>query len=132
MSRTVMIVDDVPFVRKTLSEILTAAHFTVVAEAADGKEAIEHYIKLQPDLVTMDVVMPNMSGIEATRKLVKADKNAKIVMVSAMGQESLIMEAINAGAKDYVLKPFDAEEIVKTLEHVLTSSDAMVKRTSVI
>src|SRR5438045_1142566 len=102
MAQTVLIVDDIEFVRKTLREILTEANYDVVGEAADGQEATELYAKLRPNVVTMDVVMPGMSGIEATRKIVKMDKTARVVIISAMGQESLIMEAINAGARDYI------------------------------
>ncbi|MBU6374410.1 MAG: response regulator [Bdellovibrionales bacterium] len=116
---TVLIVDDVAFVRATLSKILTDNGYDVVSEASSGTEAIEQYGRLSPDLVTMDVVMPKMSGIEATRKIMKAHPGARIVMISAMGQESLVMEAIHAGARDYLLKPFSSEEIVKTLSHVL-------------
>lgn len=128
MARTVLIVDDVAFVRKTLSTILTAAHFQVVGEAKDGIEAMEMYERLKPDVVTMDVVMPRMSGIEATRKIIKKNKEACIVIVSAMGQESLVMDAIGAGARDYVMKPFSPQDIVKTLEHVLKGSEDTGKR----
>jgi two-component system chemotaxis response regulator CheY len=117
--RRVMIVDDVAFVRKTLTEILTAAHYQVVGEAKDGAEAVEMYERLKPDLVTMDVVMPGMSGIEATKRIVKSDKSARVVIISAMGQESLVMEAINVGAKDYMLKPFSAADVLKTVERAL-------------
>ena len=116
MARTVLICDDVEFVRKTLTEILTEARYQVVGEAADGEQAVEQYRKLRPDLVTMDIVMPRMSGIEATQKIVKLDKEAKIVIISAMGQESLVMEAINVGARDYILKPFKSTDVLKTLE----------------
>jgi two-component system chemotaxis response regulator CheY len=116
MNRKVLIVDDVAFVRKTLSDILTQAGYQVVGEAADGQEAVELYVETRPDLVTMDVVMPQMSGIEATRKIIKLDKEARVVIISAMGQENLVMEAINVGAKDYVLKPFSAADVLKTLE----------------
>jgi two-component system chemotaxis response regulator CheY len=119
MARTVLIVDDVAFVRKTLSEILTKADYRVVGEASNGTEAIAMYAKLRPDIVTMDVVMPQMSGIEATRRLLRDDKNARIVIISAMGQETMIMEAINVGAKDYVLKPFSSEEVLKTIDRAL-------------
>lgn len=118
--RTVLIVDDVEFVRKTLREIFAqSGGYQVVGEAADGLEAITRYAELRPDVVTMDMVMPEMSGIEATRRLCKMDKNARVVMVSAMGQENLVMEAINAGARDYVLKPFSADMILKTVDRVM-------------
>ena len=123
MSKKILIVDDVAFVRKTLSEIVTQAGYQVVGEAADGQEAVERYVETRPDLVTMDVVMPMMSGIEATRKIMKLDKDARVVIISAMGQENLVMEAINVGAKDYVLKPFSAADVLKTLERAfLTES----------
>lgn len=130
MAKTVLVVDDVAFVRKTLTDLLTEAHYQVVGEAADGVKAFDMYAKLRPDLVTMDIVMPGMSGIEATRKILKADKEACIVIVSAMGQESLVMEAINAGAKDYVLKPFSSMDVLKTLERALLDESQLMNRTS--
>jgi len=123
MARTVLIVDDVEFVRKTLSELLVQNHYQVVAEATNGLEAVELYARHRPDLVTMDIVMPKLSGIEATRRIIKSDKDAKIVMLSAMGQESLVMEAINAGAMDYLMKPFSRHEVIRTLEHILSGRD---------
>ena len=123
MAKTILVVDDVAFVRKTLAEILTAAHYQVVGEAQDGHQAIEMYVALRPDLVTMDIVMPQMSGIDATRRIVKLDKNAKVAIVSAMGQENLVMEAINVGAKDYILKPFSAAEVLKTVERIFSSDE---------
>jgi two-component system chemotaxis response regulator CheY len=128
MAKTVLIVDDVPFVRATLAEILTEAHYVVIGEAADGIEAVEMYGKLRPDVVTMDIVMPKMSGIDATRRIVKADKDACVVIVSAMGQESLVMEAVNVGAKDYILKPFSAADVLKTLERALLDESQMMNR----
>ncbi len=119
MAKKVLIVDDVAFVRKTLADILVEAHYQVVGEAADGLEALELYAKLRPDVVTMDIVMPKMSGIEATQKIVKMDKDARVVIVSAMGQVNLVMEAINVGAKDYVMKPFSSSDVIKTIERAL-------------
>lgn len=123
MKRTVLVVDDVAFVRKTLTQILTEGLFQVVGEAVDGSEAIEMYAKLQPDLVTMDIVMPKLGGIEATRRLVSYDKDAKVVIVSAMNQENLVMDAINVGACDYILKPFSAKDVIQTLERVLAGDE---------
>ena len=120
MSRKVLVVDDVAFVRKTLSDLLTQAGYQVVGEATDGTDAVAKYMQLRPDLVTMDVVMPQMSGIEATKKIIKLDKDARVIIISAMGQENLVMEAINVGAKDYVLKPFSAQEVLKTLERAMS------------
>ena len=128
MARTALVVDDVGFVRKTLTKILTDSNYQVIGEAEDGHTAVQLYKKLQPDVVTMDVVMPQMSGIEATRKIVQMDKGARIVIISAMEQESIIMEAINAGARDYVLKPFTVEDIVKTLERVFVGDDQLVEK----
>ena len=116
---TVLVVDDVSVVRSILSALLTQNGFEVVGEAASGIEAMELFAKLSPDLVTMDVVMPKMSGIEAIRKMTKSWPHSKVIVVSAMGQESLVMEAIHAGAKGYILKPFSSEEVVSTLRRVL-------------
>jgi two-component system chemotaxis response regulator CheY len=119
MQKTVLVVDDVAFVRKTLTEILTEGGYTVVGEAADGEEALEKWKTLRPALVTMDVVMPKMSGIEATREIMKADKNALVVMVSAMDQIHLVMEAIHVGAKDYVQKPFHSADVLNVIGRTL-------------
>lgn len=124
MTKTVMIVDDVAFVRKTLSDILSDAHFKVVGEAANGKEALDMYPKLRPDIVTMDIVMPELSGIDATRRICKMDKDAKVIIISAMGQENFVMEAINVGAKDFILKPFSADDVVRTIERVMAADES--------
>ena len=119
MAKTVLIVDDVAFVRKTLAEILREAGYSVVGEAADGKEAIEKWRELRPDVVTMDVVMPNLSGIDATKEIMKTDRNAVVVMISAMDQIHLVMEAINVGAKDYIQKPFHSQDVLNVLSRAI-------------
>jgi two-component system chemotaxis response regulator CheY len=116
MAKTILVVDDIAFVRKTLTEILTEAHYEVIGQAADGREAINLYTKLKPDLVTLDLVMPKMSGIEAARQITKMDPSSRIIMITAMAHENLIMEAINSGARDYVLKPFTTPDILKALD----------------
>jgi two-component system chemotaxis response regulator CheY len=119
MRPRILVVDDVEFVRKTLAQILEDAGFEVVGFAQDGEEAITRYSEIKPDIVTMDVVMPRKSGTEATRAILSLDPRARIVMVSALGQESIIMEAIHLGASDYILKPFKKNEIADCLNRVL-------------
>lgn len=128
MARTVIIVDDAAFVRKTLHRIISEANYQVVGEAEDGQSAIQLYKKLKPDLVTMDVVMPVMSGIEATKKITQFDRAARVVIISAMQQENLIIDAINAGARDYIFKPFTADEIIKTLDRVFIGDEQLVEK----
>jgi len=120
MPRTVLIVDDVAYVRKTLADIFKEARYQVVGEAASAAQAMELYVKNRPDLVTMDIVMAEMSGIEATRQLLKIDKDARVVMVSGLGQEHLVMDAIHVGARDYITKPFKAADIIRTAERTLS------------
>ena len=120
--KTVLIVDDIPFVRKTLKQILSSHGYKVVGEAANGEEAIHLYRETQPDVVTMDLVMPTLNGVEATKRIMKFDPNATIVILSSMMQENLITEAILAGAKDYIVKPFQTEEVLKVMETVTQTS----------
>jgi two-component system chemotaxis response regulator CheY len=119
MTKRVLVVDDAIFMRNMIKDIFSGGGFEVVGEAANGLEAVERYEALRPDLTTMDIVMPFKSGIEATREIVKRDPRAVIVMCSALGQESLVMEAIEAGASDFVVKPFKAEDVLAVVKKVL-------------
>ena len=116
----VLVVDDAMLIRRMVTDVLVAdPSIEVVGEAANGLEAVEKYKELKPDLTTMDIVMPFKSGIEATREIVKADERAVIVMCSALGQESLVMEAIEAGASDFIVKPFKSEDVLSVVKKVL-------------
>jgi len=118
MAKTALIVDDTAFMRMTLKNHLLENGYEIIGEGADGQEAIEIYNKHKPDLVTMDITMPNLDGIEATKKIIDIDQSAVIMMVSAMGQKSLVMEAIKAGAKDFVVKPFQPDRIAQALQNI--------------
>ncbi|HPW45703.1 MAG TPA: response regulator [bacterium] len=112
----ILIVDDAIFMRKMLSDILKEAGHRIAGEAANGKEAVEMYTKLKPDLVTMDIIMPEMNGIDAVKQIIESDERAVILVVSAMGQQQLVVEAIQAGAKDFVVKPFESARILAAVE----------------
>ena len=114
-----LVCDDAIFMRTMISDILTQAGFEVVGEAESGAQAVEKYRSLKPDLVTMDIVMPDMGGIEAVREICKTDPDAKILMCSAMGQQALVVEAIQAGAKDFVVKPFQPSRVLEAVQRVL-------------
>ena len=114
-----LVCDDAIFMRTMISDILTQAGFEVVGEAESGSQAVEKYHALKPDLVTMDIVMPDMGGIEAVREICKTDPDAKILMCSAMGQQALVVEAIQAGAKDFVVKPFQPSRVLEAVQRVL-------------
>ncbi len=123
MSKKALVVDDVPFARRIISDILRGAGYQVIAEAADGDHAIEAYKKHNPDFVTMDIVMPNRNGIEACRKIIENHAEAKIIIISAMTQEQLLMDAINAGARDYILKPFKAQDLERSVIKLFADED---------
>ena len=122
MAKRILVVDDTVFTRSLIRDIFTAAGFEVVGEAANGVEAVERFRELRPDLVTIDIVMPFKSGIEATREIVREDRAAVVVMCSALGQESLVMEAIEAGATDFIVKPFQGDDVIRTARKVLGES----------
>ncbi len=122
--KTVLIVDDIPYVRKTLKQILSARGFKVVGEAENGEMAIELYQDLQPDVVTMDLVMPVMNGVDATKRILNINPDARVVILSAMMQENLVADAIMAGAKDYIIKPFQTDEVMKVMNQVCSQPNA--------
>lgn len=115
----ILIVDDAVFMRRMLADILKQGGYEIAGEAANGKESIEQYKKVKPDIVTMDIIMPEMGGIEAVKEIVDSDRDAKILMVSAMGQQQLVVEAIQAGAKDFIVKPFEASRVLSAVERLL-------------
>lgn len=115
----VLIVDDAAFMRMMLKDILTKNGYDVAGEAANGLKAVELYKQERPDIVTMDITMPEMDGIQAVKEIKSFDPNAKIVMCSAMGQQAMVMEAIKSGAKDFIVKPFQPERVLEALKKVL-------------
>ena len=115
----ILVVDDAGFMRKMVQTHLTKAGYTDFIEGEDGARAVELYKENKPDLVIMDITMPNMNGIDALREIKSNDPDAKVVMCSAMGQEAMVMDAIKLGALDFIVKPFKADRIVQTVNKVL-------------
>jgi two-component system chemotaxis response regulator CheY len=115
MSKRIMIVDDAIFMRMKLKDIVEKNGYEVVAEAQNGAEAIEKYRAERPEIVTMDITMPEMNGIEALKGIRQIDPHAKVVMCSAMGQQAMVMEAIQAGATDFIVKPFETDRVLDSL-----------------
>lgn len=115
----ILIVDDAAFMRMMIKDILTKNGYEVVAEAANGVEAIELYKSHQPDLVTMDITMPEMDGIEAVKQIKAVNPAAKVIMCSAMGQQSMVMDAIKAGANDFIVKPFQADRVLEAVKKIV-------------
>ena len=119
MTKRVLIVDDSAFMRKTVRDILDSAGYEVVGEAVTGEEAIERYKTLRPDLVTMDMVMLGGGGTSAVKAILSQDKNARVLMISAMGQKGQVVEAIQAGAKGFILKPLKPEELIAEVKRIV-------------
>lgn len=120
MDKSVLIVDDALFMRNMLRDIFSRTPGCVVAgEAANGAEAVEKYRELRPDLVTMDIVMPLKSGLDALEEIMSINADAKVVMCSALGQEALILDAVKAGAKDFIVKPFQEDKVREVVSRVL-------------
>ncbi|NLV88035.1 MAG: response regulator [Tissierellia bacterium] len=120
MSNGILIVDDASFMRMMIKDILTKNGFNVAGEAENGVKAVEKYKELNPDLVIMDITMPEMDGIQAVREIKKINNDAKIIMCSAMGQQAMVIEAIQAGAKDFIVKPFQSDRVVEAVKKVLS------------
>lgn len=119
MANTVLIVDDAAFMRMMIKDILTKNGYDVVGEAENGQKAIEKYKELKPELVIMDITMPEVDGIQAVKEIKGFDAAAKIIMCSAMGQQAMVIESIQAGAKDFIVKPFQADRVVEAVKKVL-------------
>jgi two-component system, chemotaxis family, chemotaxis protein CheY len=119
---SVLIVDDALFMRTVLRDILTKNGYEVIGEATNGHEAIERYQELHPDITTMDITMPELDGIEALKKIMEIDGQAKIIMCSAMGQQGIVVEAIKQGACDFIIKPFQPGRVIQALEKALQVS----------
>jgi two-component system chemotaxis response regulator CheY len=119
MAKKILLVDDAAFMRKVIKDTLSKNGYTELYEAVDGADAVEKFSEIHPDLVIMDITMPNMDGLEALKAIRAKDSNASIVMCSAMGQESMVMDAVRSGAKDFIVKPFKPDRILKTVTSVL-------------
>ncbi|HHX94588.1 MAG TPA: response regulator [Clostridia bacterium] len=116
MGKRVLIVDDAAFMRMMIKDILVKNGFEIAGEAANGFEAVEKYKEVRPDVVTMDITMPEKDGIAAVKEIMAIDKQAVIIMCSAMGQQAMVMEAIQAGARDFIVKPFQQERVIQALQ----------------
>jgi two-component system chemotaxis response regulator CheY len=130
VSVKILVVDDAIFMRSMIRDIFARAPFVIAGEAENGVEAVRLYQELRPDLTTMDIVMPQMDGITALREIMRIDPTAKVVMCSALGQEMLIAEAIEAGARDFIVKPFQPSRVLKVVQSVLGLDEELRPLTS--
>jgi two-component system, chemotaxis family, chemotaxis protein CheY len=119
VSIKILVVDDAIFMRSMIRDIFARGPFVIAGEAENGTEAVRLYRELRPDLTTMDIVMPQMDGITALKEIMRMDPGAKVVMCSALGQEALIAESIEAGARDFIIKPFQPSRVLKVVQSVL-------------
>lgn len=115
----ILIVDDAAFMRKVIRDTLSKEGYTELFEAVDGQDAVEKYQEIKPDLVLMDITMPNMDGLEALKAIRAKDGSANVVMCSAMGQEAMVVEAVQAGTKDFIVKPFKGDRLLKTVSSIV-------------
>jgi len=119
MAKKVLICDDAAFMRMMIKDILTKNGYEIAGEAENGAKAVEKYNETKPDLVLMDITMPEMDGIQALKKIKEADAAASVIMCSAMGQQAMVIEAIQSGAKDFIVKPFQAERVLEAVKKVV-------------
>ena len=119
MAQNVLICDDAAFMRMMIKNVLTKGGYNVVGEAENGAKAVEKYKELSPDLVLMDITMPEMDGIQALKEIKKIDGGAKVIMCSAMGQQAMVVESIQAGAKDFIVKPFHEDRVLEAVKKVI-------------
>ena len=119
MAKSILICDDAAFMRMMIKDILTKNGYVIAGEAENGKIAVEKYAEVKPDLVLLDITMPEMDGIQALKKIREADPNAVVVMCSAMGQQAMVIEAIQSGAKDFIVKPFQADRVLEAVKKVI-------------
>lgn len=119
MAKNILVCDDAAFMRMMIKDILTKNGYNVVGEAENGAKAVEKYSELKPDLVLMDITMPEMDGIQALKKIKAADPAAMIIMCSAMGQQAMVIESIQSGAKDFIVKPFQADRVLEAVKKVV-------------
>jgi two-component system chemotaxis response regulator CheY len=122
LDHTILIADDATFMRTMLRQIIEDMDWTIAAEAGDGAEAIAMYRKFKPDLVLLDITMPNMDGNEALKAILAEDPAAQVVMITALGQKDQVLDAIKTGARDFIIKPFDHDRVTETLERILSPS----------
>lgn len=119
MAKNILICDDAAFMRMMIKDILTKNGYNVAGEAENGAKAVEKYNELKPDLVLMDITMPEMDGIQALKKIKETDPSASIIMCSAMGQQAMVIESIQSGAKDFIVKPFQADRVLEAVQKVV-------------
>ena len=119
MAKNILICDDAAFMRMMIKDILTKNEYTVAGEAENGAKAVEKYTELKPDLVLMDITMPEMDGIQALKKIRELDPKASVIMCSAMGQQAMVIESIQSGAKDFIVKPFQADRVLEAVRKVV-------------
>ena len=119
MAKNILICDDAAFMRMMIKDILTKNGYNVAGEAENGMKAVEKFKEVNPDLVLMDITMPEMDGIQALKEIKKIDGGALVIMCSAMGQQAMVIESIQAGAKDFIVKPFQAERVIEAVKKVV-------------